>query len=382
MADRATADLPELVLPAYDGRGLAGVLPSVAASLGVGTGPVALPPARRAVVVLIDGLGLTLLRQRRGHAPFLRTLLTDDCDLTAGFPSTTATSMGSFGTGLSTGTHGLTGYQVLIPGEDRMFNELSWEEGPDPVVWQPETTVLERVAKAGVTTTMVAPSYFDGSGLTRAALRGSRFRTSRELSGRVEAAVAAARHTAPSLVYLYWGELDRIGHEHGCQSWQWGDELEHIDRELRRLAEMLPSDCSLTIVADHGMVDVPLENRVDVAHDVELSSGVRHVGGEMRALQLYCEAGASEDVLATWTARYGEQAWVRSKEQAMAEGWFGPVHERVLPRIGDVVVAMRADIGVVDSRVMRPLVLGLIGQHGSLTDVEQSVPLLHVPAQN
>ena len=74
------------------------------------------------------------------------------------------------------------------------------------------------------------------------------------------------------------------------------------------------------------------------------------------------------------------QGWVLSREEALQRGWFGPVHERVLPRIGEVVVALHAPVGVVDSRVMRPVVLGLIGQHGSLTGDEQLVPMLHVPA--
>ncbi|HEX5334773.1 MAG TPA: alkaline phosphatase family protein, partial [Propionicimonas sp.] len=95
--------------PAYDASGLAGVLPAVVRSLGVAepAGDDGVPrdllellPARRSVVVLIDGLGYDLLRQRSGHAPFLRGLLPSAYRICAGFPSTTATSMGTFGTGL------------------------------------------------------------------------------------------------------------------------------------------------------------------------------------------------------------------------------------------------------------------------------------------
>ena len=66
-----------------------------------------------------------------GHAPFLRSHLPDPPGH-GGFPSTTATSMGTFGTGLRAGAHGLVGYEVLVPGADRLLNELSWEDGPDP----------------------------------------------------------------------------------------------------------------------------------------------------------------------------------------------------------------------------------------------------------
>ncbi|HEY3534037.1 MAG TPA: alkaline phosphatase family protein, partial [Pedococcus sp.] len=208
--------------PHYDRTGLAAVLPGVAASLGVqryaACDTVAMRPARRAVVVLVDGLGYELVRRRGGHAPFLRSLLPAAYRLTAGFPSTTATSMGTFGTGLPPGAHGLLGYEVLVPGEDRLVNELSWEDGPDPLAWQPQPTVFEVAEQDGVDVTRVGPAYFDGSGLTLAAVRGGRFTAARELPARVDASLAALRASRRALVYLYWGDLDKVGHVHGCES--------------------------------------------------------------------------------------------------------------------------------------------------------------------
>lgn len=374
--------------PAYDATGLAGVLPAVARSLGVPDAPgrdgdlLELAPSRRAVVVLVDGLGYDLLRQRSGHAPFLRGLLPAARRLAAGFPSTTATSMGSFGTGLPPGAHGLVGYEVLVPGEDRLLNELSWENGPDPRRWQPRQTVFERVAADDVAVTRVGPGFFDGSGLTNAALRGGSFAAAASLDARVDAAVSAVRRGDRSLVYLYWGELDKVGHVHGCQSWEWGDELELIDRAMGRLVASVPSDTAVVITADHGMVDAPHALRIDLAHDGELAAGVRHVGGEFRAPQLYCEEGAVPDVLATWRERVGERARVLSRSEAIAQGWFGPVDPHVLERIGHVVVAMRDNFAIVDSRTARPELLALLGLHGSLTHEEVSIPLLHAPARD
>lgn len=374
---------PSPPAPAYAEGGLADVLPSVVAALGLpDVGPRwVLPPARSAVVVLVDGLGHDLLRRRGGHAPWLRSLFGSGRRIVSGFPSTTPVSMGSFGTGLVPGSHGMVGFEVLVPGEDRLLNELSWEDGPVPELWQPRTTWFERSAAAGIDVMRTGPGFFDGSGLTRAALRGGRFVAAQELEARVDATLAHARTGMPSLTYLYWGDLDKVGHVHGCDSWQWGDELETIDRQLARLADGLPSDCSLTITADHGMVDVPMHHRLDLAHDTELAAGVRHSGGEPRAPQLYCEPGAVGDVLATWQARVGDIAWVLPREAAVAKGLFGAVHPEHLARIGDVVVAMRADHAIVDSRHHRPELLALIGLHGSLTEAEVPVPMFHVPAR-
>jgi predicted AlkP superfamily pyrophosphatase or phosphodiesterase len=247
-------------------------------------------------------------------------------------------------------------------------------------VWQPHATIFEVAAAAGVEVARVGPAYFDGSGLTTAALRGGRFVAASDLAARVDATLAAVRSAPRALVHLYWGELDKVGHVHGCDSRQWGDELEAVDRELGRLAARLPDDCSLTVTADHGMVDAPHELRLDVASEPELAAGVRHVTAEARAPQLYVEPGAGPDVHAAWSALLGDRADVRTREDAVAAGWYGAVAPENLGRIGDVVVAMRGRFAVVDSRRARPELLALVGLHGSLSDDELAVPVVHVPA--
>lgn len=378
--------------PDYARPTLAAVLPNVLHSLGVEVGrqgngsgayrnvpDLGLPETDRAVVVLVDGLGDRLLRRRAGHAPFLRSLLPTARTLRAGFPTTTATSMGSFGTGLPPGAHGLVGYEVRDPDTGRILNELSWEDGPHPEGWQPHPTVFEQAAGAGLATARIGPSFFDGSGLTRAALRGGRFVGAEDLAARVDAALLCAQQPR-SLTYLYWGEVDKIGHIHGCESWQWGEELSSTDAELRRLAESLPPGTTLHVTADHGMVDVPDEGIHDAALDPVLAEGVDRVAGEPRSPQVYAAPGAAADVAARWRDRLGERALVLPREEAVARGLFGPVRDQVVERIGDLVVLMRPGFSVVDSRVHRPELIALRGVHGSLTADEIDIPLLTVTA--
>lgn len=377
----------DLLPPAYAAGSLADVLPSVCAGLGVpgagsdGSGPLALPPARRGVVVLVDGLGARQLERRLGHAPWLRSQRANTRSLVAGFPSTTATSMGTFGTGTAPGVHGMLGYEVLDPDRDRVFNELSWEDGPVPERWQSHPTWFERAAADGVEVVRIGPGFFDGSGLTQAALRGGRFVAADLLAARVDAALRAVRSGPRALVYLYWGEVDKLGHVHGPESFEWTEELEAVDRELARLAAGLPDDASLTVTADHGMLLCPQERRVDVATRPELRDGVRHLGGEPRATHVYCEPGARDDVAAAWSAVLGAGVTVHTREHVVAAGLFGPVASEHLPRIGDLVVVAQDDVCVVDSDRMRPQLLALLGMHGALSGEETDVPLVHVPAR-
>src|ERR1700733_5550492 len=85
-----------------------------------------LQPARRACLLIVDGLGWELLRDHPAVAPFLSELARNSKPITAGFPASTATSLGSIGTGCPPGQHGLLGYQVMIPGQDRLLTALRW----------------------------------------------------------------------------------------------------------------------------------------------------------------------------------------------------------------------------------------------------------------
>ena len=373
--------------PAYGSDTLADLLPAVGRAIGVdtyaGASPqLLLPAADRVCLLLVDGMGEEALRSRSGHTPALRRWRAEGHHrlLTAGFPTTTATSMGLLGTGLPPGRHGLVGYEVLDPDRDALLNELQWDSDVDPRRWQPHTTVFQQVAAAGVEVVRVAPPHFDGSGLTEAALRGGRFvGTPDRLEARVDAAVAAVRSAPRGLTYVYWGALDRTGHGQGVDSWQWGEELGRIDAAVAELSRRLPTGTLLVVTADHGMVDISAPNRVDVAHEPELLAGVRHVGGEPRAVQLYVEPGAAQQVAATWQARFEGCAEVLLRGEAVAAGWFGAVEERVSGRIGDVLVVMTDLVAVVNSARMRPDTLRLVGQHGALTDDERLVPLFCVP---
>ncbi|MEI2775411.1 MAG: nucleotide pyrophosphatase/phosphodiesterase family protein [Tetrasphaera sp.] len=376
---------PPLHPPSYRHGALPDVLPSVLAALGhpLADRPASLvlPPARRSVVVLLDGLGAQLLGRRAGHAPFLRSLLGDGQVLASGFPATTATSTASFGTGLAPGEHGLLGYQSKIPETGAVFDHLSWEGGPDPRRWQPEATVFELAAAQGLAVARVGLPRFDGSGLTVAALRGGRFLGATTLQRGVAATVRFLRDHDQALVYVYWGDIDKAGHESGCDSPAWISALEHADEQLRRLAEQLPAHTSLHITADHGMVDVPFDQRIDLAVDRELDAGIVATAGEPRAPHLYCRPGAAAEVAATWSSRFGQSALVRVREQAIADGWFGPTAERNVARIGDVVVAFGAGLAVEDSRTSKPILLTLLGMHGSMTLEETAVPLLTLSAR-
>ncbi|WP_129338586.1 alkaline phosphatase family protein [Cellulomonas endophytica] len=373
-------------------RRLGRVLPALADALGAPVHPdggaaravLGLPTAERVCVVLVDGLGHLNLAERSGHAPFLRSLLAGSEPLVSTVPSTTATAMGTFGTGEGPGRTAMLGYTVRDPGTGRLGNLVSWTDLPGPHAWQTVPGVLAGLAAAGVTTTSVGPARFAGSGLTEAALRGAEFVAAEGLDARVDAVARVLRR--PGLAYLYWGEVDKAGHHHGWGSAAWGAALEEVDAGLRALVRRLPAGTLVVVTADHGMVDVDRALRWDAAADPRLAEGVELVAGEPRFLHLHTTPAApgrpdvAGAVAARWRDVLGEHAVVAERDAAVEAGWFGPVDAAVRPVVGDVVVAMAGRATVVDPATQSEASLELVGVHGSRTPAEMLVPLLVVQA--
>ncbi|MEU9101074.1 nucleotide pyrophosphatase/phosphodiesterase family protein [Streptomyces sp. NPDC048361] len=393
MAQPAWQDPEPLALdtapvPEYGTGSLADLLPTLVAGQGVPGFEqriAELTPADRNCVFLIDGLGWEQIRAHPDEAPYLHALLPTSRGgtgrpITAGFPATTATSLASVGTGLAPGEHGLPGYTVRDPDAGELMNQLRWKPWTDPHVWQPYPTVFHLADQAGVHTAQVSAPDFQHTPLTKIALSGGTFRG--KLSGEDRMDLAAAQLAAGdrSLVYTYYSEVDGKGHRFGVDSDAWRGQLMYVDRLAQRLAEQLPPRAALYITADHGMIDIPFDeqSRIDFDEDWELRAGVALLGGEGRARHVYAVPGAQADVLTCWREVLGEQFWVAGRDEAIAAGWFGPrIDERVYGRIGDVVAAARDDVVITASR-REPHESLMVGNHGSMTPVEQLVPLLEV----
>ncbi|NDR53636.1 nucleotide pyrophosphatase/phosphodiesterase family protein [Actinomyces sp. 565] len=355
------------------------------------------------VVVLVDGLGMQLLQERRGHAPTLRTWMADAASAPGGgrartcVPSTTAAALTTLGTGAMPGTTGMVGYSVLNPSLRRHLRAgtipdaaqnlclITWQDTAlDPRRWQDVPTVFERSApgphagaRAAASAVTIGPARFAGSGLTEAALRGAVHLGADRMEDRPGLAARALRSGVP-LVYLYVGELDHVGHRHGWRSENWLMQLERLDGMLAELMRLVPAGTRVLLTADHGMVDTDAAHRIDLTDYPELARDVAAVAGEPRFSQLYVPHSDPETAAAVadrWRAVLGERAlWVGTRVQAGTR--IGPVGERAESVLGDVLVAMADNWVVVDPRVHSAGAIAMPGVHGSLTDAEMTVPLL------
>ena len=235
------------------------------------------------------------------------------------------TSLSSLGTGLPPGRHGMLGYQVAVPGQDRLLNGLRWDEQVDPVSWQPAPTIYQRAASADIAAFRVAARGWRRPASPLAAMRGATYRPADSMGALVAQASWALADSDRALVTVYHPDLDGTGHVFGSQSEAWSYQLADVDKMAEQLASSLPAGTALYVTADHGMVDAAPDDKIDVDLVPGLRDGVALLGGEPRARHVYTAPGAARDVLATWQGVLGGRAWVASRDQAIEAGWFGPV---------------------------------------------------------
>jgi hypothetical protein len=361
---------------------LAAVLASCFAAVGRGTPQLPLRPVDAAVVVLADGLGALPLKARAGHARTIAPRLGRTTTIESGFPTTTAAALATLCTGAYPGQHGITGYEVVDPESDRVFNHLSgWRAGPDPVSWQRVPTLFETHAAAGIRSYLVGNGRYASTRLTQAVHRGAEYVPARSIADRVSAAISLAR-AGRAVVFVYVPELDMAAHQYGWQSPEWTTALEELDAGMAQLERGLGANHGALLTADHGMVDIAPSGKIFFDREPELIAGVRHVAGDYRCVQLHLEPGSTagdvERLARVWHEAEDARAWIATREEAIAAGWFGPdgVDDDVLPRIGELLVAARAQVAYYDTRSSNEGNWSMVGQHGSFSPDEVRVPLI------
>lgn len=356
--------------------GLVDVLASAAAGLGVngfhdslGFGDV-----QHAVVCLLDGVGWRLLQEYGEHAPTLTAAA--GFPIASVFPTTTPSALGSMGTGLLPGAHGLVGASFLLPETNQVLWPLKWKSDASPIAVQPESTIFEVVARQGVEVASIGPAAYEQSGLTRACLRGARYLPAEDIAQRVRGLLSSTSRGGRTLTYIYWAEVDRVGHGAGAGSAQWIEALGRADSLVAALHESLPANAAMLITADHGMVNCPPASRIAIESHPDLTADVLMIAGEPRVRHVYSRPMHRRDVAARWSERLGDRARVYTRDQLMAAGLYGPTDDELAERIGDVIAVAEGTTSMTSVRDRRSS--GLIGQHGALTLDEWEIPAVMV----
>ncbi len=334
-------------------------------------------PARRRVPHRRSRLGIAA-GSTRTTPPRCRAL--GGGPIRAVFPTTTPVGLGSFGTGLLPGAHGLVGAAFEYPETGELLSPLQWGAHPPPVAVQPEPTVFERVARSGVDDDDGVAGRLPRLRAHASRAAGGRLRSGRRRrpADRRGRAVPAPAPSA-SFTYVYWPELDRVGHEFGVASREWRLALQRADALVARLAAAL-------VPGQHaGGHRRPRHGRLPRRRCASTSrpraaARRRACGasrGEPRARQLYVTPGAAARRAGapggTCSATGPGAAPATRPSTAAGSAPVDAASSR--PRIGDVMARAARQRRCSPAASTRPC-SQLLGLHGALSDDEVLIPAL------
>jgi hypothetical protein len=360
------------VLPDHGGACIDGIVPAV---LGHQDGaplpawvPAPVEGAPQVVLLVLDGLGWEQLQGLPRLAPTLAGMTGGP--ITSVAPTTTAAALTSITTGTPPAVHGVVGYRVHV-GDGAVMNVLRWEtDAGDARDAVPPEVFQQQPAFGGKHVTAVIRAEFLNTGFTRACLRGARLRGWRVPSTLVVDVAELLRAGEP-FVYAYYDGVDRAAHQFGMGEY-YEAELRAADRLVADIAEVLPPGAVLLVTADHGQVDV---GQAVVTLDPDLAAETVLLSGEGRFRWLHARPGATAEVAEQARVLYGDRAWVRTRDEMEAEGWFGgTLSAAAAARLGDVALLPFAPIAFLDPGDHGEITL--VSRHGSLTPAEVYVPLV------
>jgi hypothetical protein len=384
---------PDPILPDYRGGSLVNLMSSIATALG-GTSPytpLALLPsealfhARRVVLLVVDGLGYDYLL---GRDSVLRRHLRGQ--ITSVFPSTTASAIPTFLTGLAPQQHGLTGWNMYfreigaicapLPFRIRTGRHALRDAGVNPATLFGFTPLFDHLP---LPCHVVSPRHIIHTDFN-VSLSGRARRHGYESVEEMFAHIAGIIHsTEPrSYIYAYWPQLDSLAHEHGSRSVQVAAAFAALDAAFAQLLEAAHGSGSVVIVtADHGFIDTTPQHTIDLDDHPDLrATMLLPLCGEPRVAYAYVRSGRAAQFEDYVQGRLADRVRLFESEEVLRQGWLGPgeAHPALQDRLGDYVLLPRGQT------ILRDWLKGEerhthVGVHGGLSAVEMIVPLVVAP---
>lgn len=355
--------------PSYDGTGLVNLVSELERRL-VGTAPMpgmddpaVVPDAPGYLLVVFDGLGHHQLT-----VPEARDLATaEEAVLSAGFPTTTTSSLATVATGLAPSGHGIIGHIMDLPGTAEVVNVLKWvTPSGTPVAAEyerilPSLTMWERLRAGGVEAVTIQPGPFSGSPLSRMLYRGCRFEPVWDYDELVEATVALAR--PGRLVVAYYAGVDVAAHLHGQHSDEYRSALSQAATMWTAMAARVSPDVAMLGTADHGHVDYRSADKLLIR---DRRYDRLRVFGDPRALY----AAGPPELVGELAEDTGAECLGRDDLVPLLGP--GPHHPELADRLP--TAALLAPPGTL--LMAKPFDRRLIGYHGGLEPAEIDIPLL------
>jgi Type I phosphodiesterase / nucleotide pyrophosphatase len=384
-------------LPDYHGGSIVNLMRSI--ELGLGARPCAgaaaypelralpaeaLAGARNVVLLVIDGLGHDYLARAGAGGALARHL---KARITSVFPSTTATAITAFLTGVGPQQHALPGWQVWLRELGGIVLSLRFRPrhggavlskcGFDPRALYTAEPMFDRLP---LESHVVSPGDIIDSDYNVAHCGTAARHPYKELPELFEKTAALLDSGGGrKFIHGYIPEIDYTAHAHGSDSPALRSKLNEIDTAFGRFLEAISGSGSVVIAtADHGFIDSPKAACIELDDHPQLADTLMlPLTGERRVAYCHVQPGREQAFEDYILSRLAHAITLHRSADLIAQGWFGlgPVNPRLAGRIGQYTLVMKDNYTLKDWIPGEPRHLYL-GVHGGVSAAEMYVPLI------
>ena len=383
-----------ITLPDYHGGSIVNLMASLGHAIGApkpshyapvaGLDPAVFGGSGSILLLVIDGLGYRHLRDRLPSGTLTKHLMGS---LTSVFPSTTATAITAFMTGLAPQQHAVTGWNMyfddietvgaVLPFRTRPHDEPLANQGLRPEVFFDHPAFFEQLPCKSfvVSPNRIVDSEFNvaHSGTAQRCGYGSLA----EFFDTIQFCLRGRNER--KFVYAYFPELDSIAHQHGIESRNAVELLHRLDDGIARLLSCLTGlGVTVVVTADHGFVDAAETELIELAdHPLLAATLSQPLCGERRAAYCYVKQDKTDVFVDYVRNELDQHVWLWESQTLIDEGWFGlgEPHPKLASRVGDYTLVMKNRATIKDW-MPGERHHSIIGVHGGVSADEMIVPLV------
>ena len=323
---------------------------------------------RCVIVLLVDAMGVSILKDHFRETDFLRSHMVHQLDTV--FPTATTAATTALRTGRAPGETGWVGWtQYFREADDQiipflsagMYSGKKYEPHFAEHMLETEFTVDE-MNRRGIRAECVWPAWGEVNPCQDFA---AVLKKTAELAGEKDV----------RYIYSYWDRLDSLMHIHGTKAAVVHEELLSVNALCEAFAKELPGDAGVIILADHGQVDcLP----VRLYEDQELMDCLnRYPSLEPRVCAFSVKPERAEEFESMFQERYGSEFVLIPSHRIAEAGWFGPVNpEKLRPEFVEDYLCYSIGKQRIACNEKQAKT---IGDHGSILEEERKIPLILYP---
>ena len=332
------------------------------------------------ILLVIDAMGLDSLNKLPPKS-FLRKNFYRK--ITSVFPSTTASAITTFYTGLAPQEHGVTGWDMhmkefssvisILPSKTKQGAKIELGNGnihlPRSILKKINAECYNILPKI-----CLKSSYNKIMGI---GAKNEGINTFLGLTNRITKIIKSNNNK--KYVYAYWDQFDSLSHKYGKNGKNAKEHLLALNNHIEKLVKRLKgTDTLFLITADHGQVETSKKNQIILnKHPLLRDCLSTLICGEPRATYCYVYPDKTHQFEEYVKKKFKNQCTLHKSKDIVKNYYYGlgKPHPRLFDRIGDYILIAKKNY------VFRELLpyhelKERVGFHGGISEEEMSIPLI------